>query len=89
MSEPRLIDANEVRDEILHDPDYDNDTINHFLDVIDYAPTIDAVPVCKECRFSEPHGDFWYCYKIHAYTPKGFGCNQGTARATAGSNPSK
>lgn len=40
-----LIDADEVRDEILHDPDYDNDTINHFLDVIDYAPTVDAQPV--------------------------------------------
>lgn len=52
----RPIDADDVRDAILHDPDYDNDTINHFLDVIDYAPTLDLVPApvrCGECEYAE------------------------------------
>lgn len=48
--------------------------------IVVQSPTIGTVQVCKECRFSEPHGDFWYCYKIHAYTPQDFGCNQGKPR---------
>ena len=38
---PRLIDAEKLRDDILHDPDYDNDTINHFLDLVDEQPEVD------------------------------------------------
>ena len=41
---PRLIDANMLREEILTE-DYDNDTINNFLDLVDLSPTIDAEPV--------------------------------------------
>ncbi len=43
----RLIDADELREEILNDDDYifDNDTVNHFLDLVDLSPTIDAEPV--------------------------------------------
>lgn len=37
----RLIDADELRDEILFDSEYDNDTINYFLDLIDFQPTVD------------------------------------------------
>ena len=42
----RLIDADKLRDNILHDSDlvstslYDNDTINHFLDIVDEQPEI-------------------------------------------------
>ena len=57
-----LIDADEVMDEILNDPYYDNDTINHFLGVIDDAPTVgttsvvDAVPAvhCGKCKYYHP-----------------------------------
>lgn len=40
----RLIEADALREEILTE-DYDNDTINNFLDLVDFAPTIDAEPV--------------------------------------------
>lgn len=40
----RMIDANVLREEILTE-NYDNDTINNFLDLVDLSPTIDAEPV--------------------------------------------
>lgn len=48
-----LIDREKLRDEILHDPDYDNDTVNHFLGVVDTAPAVDAVEVvrCGNCEW--------------------------------------
>lgn len=47
----RLIDADKLRDGIFHDSDYDNDTINHFIDLVDEQPEVDAEPVvrCKDC----------------------------------------
>lgn len=57
----RLIDANALREEILTE-NYDNDTINNFLDLVDLSPTIDAEPVahfkcsalhCKYCECSK------------------------------------
>ena len=43
----RLIDAEKLRDDIFNDSDYNlnNDTINHFLDVVDEQPEVDAEPV--------------------------------------------
>ena len=39
------------------------------------AKTVDAAPVrCGECRCAEGRPDFYYCYKIHTYVPKDFGC---------------
>ena len=40
-----LIDAEKLRDDIFNDSDYNNDTINHFLDVVDEQPEVDAEPV--------------------------------------------
>ena len=39
----RTIDADELRDEVLNDNTYDNDTVNYYLGLIDSAPTIDPV----------------------------------------------
>ena len=43
----RLIDADELRDEVLYDTTHPNEIVNYYLYVIDYAPTIDAVPVVR------------------------------------------
>lgn len=32
----RLIDADKLRDDILHDSDYDNDTINSLIEIDEY-----------------------------------------------------
>ena len=40
----RPIDANKLREEIMTE-NYDNDTINNFLDLVDFAPTLDYEPV--------------------------------------------
>lgn len=40
----QLIDGNELREEIMR-ADYDNDTINNFLDLVDLSPVIDAEPI--------------------------------------------
>jgi len=48
----RRIDANAIRDEVLNDNTYDNDTVNYYLGLIDAAPTIEPkrgewIPVSK------------------------------------------
>lgn len=55
----RLIDADALRDEVLHDNTYDNDTVNYYLGWIDDAPTIDAVPVvrCGGCMYYQDNND--------------------------------
>lgn len=40
-----LIEVDNLRDDILNNSDYDNDTINHFLDIVDSQPTVDVEPV--------------------------------------------
>jgi len=40
----RLIDAEKLTDDILHDSEYDNDTINHFIDLVDEQPEVDTEP---------------------------------------------
>lgn len=39
----RLIDADALRDDVLNDNTYDNDTVNYYLGIIDYAPTVYTV----------------------------------------------
>lgn len=41
----RLIDADALRDEVLYDNTYDNDTVNYYLGLIDDTPTVDAAPL--------------------------------------------
>jgi len=41
----RLIDADALREEVLYDNTFENDTVNYYLGVIDDQPTIDAEPV--------------------------------------------
>ncbi|MFR5876342.1 MAG: hypothetical protein ACLUFN_07620 [Eubacterium sp.] len=41
----RLINADKLSDDILHDSDYDNDTINHFIDLVDKQHEVDAESV--------------------------------------------
>lgn len=64
----RLIDADALRDEILYDSTYDNDTVNYYLGSIDSAPTIeprrgvwayntdDFSPAkrCSNCGYNKP-----------------------------------
>lgn len=38
----RLIDADELRDEVLHDNTWECEIVNYYLDVIDYTPAVDA-----------------------------------------------
>lgn len=50
--EVRPIDANALREKIMTE-NYDNDTINNFLDLVDFAPTLNYEPVvhCKDCKY--------------------------------------
>ncbi len=41
----RLIDADDLRDEMLEDDTFDNDVINYFVSAVDNASIIDAAPV--------------------------------------------
>lgn len=51
---PEYIEYEPLKDEIFNDPDYDNDTINHFLDVIDSQPSTDVVKVVHgEWKFNK------------------------------------
>lgn len=42
-----LIEVDNLRDDILNNSDYDNDTINHFLYLVDSQPIVDAEPVLR------------------------------------------
>lgn len=42
----RLVDADKLREEILKE-DYDNDTINNFLDLVDFSDTVECQPISK------------------------------------------
>ena len=44
---PRYIDADDLRDNVLNDNTYDNDTVNYYLGWIDDAPAADVVPVVR------------------------------------------
>lgn len=44
----RLIDAEKLSDDILHDTDYDNDTINHFIDLVDEQTEVDITKIFSE-----------------------------------------
>lgn len=48
---PRYIDADDLRDNVLNDNTYDNDTVNYYLGWIDDAPTVPAEIVvhCRNC----------------------------------------
>lgn len=39
------IELDRLRDEILYDPNYDSDTVNHFLSIVDSQPAADVVEV--------------------------------------------
>ena len=41
-----------LREDILNDVEYDGDTVNHFLGIVDSQPFEDVVEVvrCKECQ---------------------------------------
>lgn len=68
MPEVRPIDANALREEIMTE-NYDNDTINNFLDLVDSAPTLDNEPVvhCKDCEFHYYSGaGVMFCHKVYS-----------------------
>lgn len=58
----RLVDADELREEILKE-DYDNDTINNLLDLVDFSKTVDVEPIKHGRWFLErdPNGNP-YCF---------------------------
>ncbi len=53
------IEVDLLRDEILYDPDYDGDTVNHFLSIVDSQPTADVVEV--------KHGAWQFNYNEHRH----------------------
>lgn len=70
----RLIDADNLYDDVLHDGDYENDTINHFLDMVSAQPDVDAEPVrhgewdyingipfCSNCKVRPYQKNTEYC----------------------------
>ena len=83
---PRLIDADKLRKDILDLPNcyngysdtYDKATI---VDMIDDAPTVDAVPVirCKDCKYYQHKSltdDEWnWCMQWHNYTDENVYCS--------------
>lgn len=52
------INREALRDEILNDPTFDNNTINYFLDVVDLQPSADVVEVvrCENCKHRDKSG---------------------------------
>jgi len=52
-----LIDVDLLRDEVLNDNTYDNDTVNYYLNIIDDAPTMDAMPVVHGKWINESNPD--------------------------------
>ena len=42
---PEYIELEPLRDEILNDVEYDGDTVNYFLSIVDSQPTADVVEV--------------------------------------------
>lgn len=78
----RLIDADELRDEVLHDTTHPNEIVNYYLYAIDYAPTIDAVPVvrCVECKHYNTTGcsvGFGWCESMDRGVSDEFYCSCG------------
>lgn len=74
MADMRMIDANhlskEVEESKRHNPHFDgavrrthDHEHDHFLRMIDDAPTIDAVPVvrCKDCKHWHTDDDVGHC----------------------------
>lgn len=51
----RLIDADIIKHTYLEDMFDTTDDFQRVNDVIDYAPTVDAVPVvyCKDCKYAD------------------------------------
>ena len=43
---PRYIDADDLRDNVLNDNTYDNDTVNYYLGWIDDALSFQPKPLC-------------------------------------------
>ena len=84
---PEFIEREALRDEILNDPTFDNDTINYYLDVVDSQPSADVVEVvrCKDCKHNpnlntQTKGMFW-CRKFrNEVNPYDF-CSYGERRA--------
>ena len=70
-----LIDRDELMRKHTKSPNHDNchDTVEELkclLDLIDNAPTVDAVPVvrCRDCKYCEyPEPEKPWCKKGHLY----------------------
>lgn len=58
------IELEPLRDEILYDPNFDSDTINYFIGIIDSKPIADVVEVVryKDCLFGHRDYDYEYGY---------------------------
>lgn len=70
---PRYIDADDLRDKVLNDNTYDNDTVNYYLGLIDNAPTIDPVKRGKWERIVNAYGEL-----------EGFACEFGIGPGEVG-----
>ena len=48
---PNYIKFEPLREDILNDVEYDGDTVNHFLDIVDSQPfeDVESVVRCKGC----------------------------------------
>ncbi|MFR5876339.1 MAG: hypothetical protein ACLUFN_07605 [Eubacterium sp.] len=62
----QLIDADKLSDDIFYDSDYDNDTINHFIDLVDEQPEVDAESVVHGHWEDDGHG-YYVCSQCEDY----------------------
>lgn len=63
----RLIDADAYKKELLWGQDYlDDDTLLTAINILDCAPTIDAVPVvrCKDCKHQRERNEYEQNYLV-------------------------
>ena len=76
MTMAEYIEREALRDEILNDPTFDNDTINYYLDVVDSQPSADVVEVvrCKDCEHIHLIGKTPFAVRVCNHN-KGLGDN--------------
>jgi hypothetical protein len=63
-----LINREVLRDEVLNDNTFDNDTVNYYLGIIDSAPAIEPpVVLCKNCKHATEEETDHPCHPVRKY----------------------
>lgn len=80
----RLVDANELKGHFPQDEDWDYpvNTNSRVVEIIDDAPTVDAVEVvrCKDCRWFENDGYHTNCQIMRFCVEADDYCSKGERR---------